>query len=336
MLKSSAITLFLVSLFGLVLQAQNESLMPTVQGQLVQHSAYSLDYNESQEQAYWVFYELSRAELHGPYERSDNFKSDPLVPTGSAAGDDYRYSGYDRGHLAPAADMSFSAQAMAESFYMSNMSPQEPGFNRGIWKRLEAQLRAWAEEDGDLYIVSGPLFLENRGNIGGGVAVPSHFFKIVLDSDAGDYRSLAFILPNQKASGDLQAFERSIDEVESLSRIDFFAALPDSLEKMLEAKTTGSWDYSLRFQNRPSSRKSSSAQQCEGQTQSGRRCKRRTTNTNGYCWQHQEQHGASPALGSSPAMGKKTVASQCRALTQSGRRCKRKTKNSSGLCWQHD
>jgi endonuclease G len=264
-----------------------QDLMPQPRRALVAHAHYSLDYNESAEQAYWVFYELTKAECLGGYERANNFRSDPKVRTRSAVSTDYRGSGYDRGHLAPAADMAFSSQAMTESFYMSNMSPQLPAFNRGIWKKLEAQVRAWAYEDGDLYIVSGPLFLENLGTLASGVRIPSHFFKVILDRDVGETRAVAFILPNARGSGSLKSYERSIDEVERLSGLDFFAALDDGEEESFESATTGYWNYRLRLEVTKTNSKSSSASQCLGITQSGRRCRRRTTNSSGYCWQHE-------------------------------------------------
>ena len=104
-----------------------------------------------------VAYELTAQEVQGIVSRSDDFRADPEIITGSAALVDYRGSGYDRGHLAPAADMKWSEEAMSESFYMSNMSPQAPGFNRGIWKSLESRVRSWAVENGTVYVVTGGI-----------------------------------------------------------------------------------------------------------------------------------------------------------------------------------
>lgn len=261
-----------------------QMLHPLPADHKVEHQAYQLDYNEQTEQANWVFYEVTRAELTGSLERSDNFRRDPKVRSLSAGPNDYRHSGYDRGHLAPAADMRFSSAAMSQCFYMSNMSPQSPGFNRGIWRSLEAQVRAWAYADGELYVVTGPLFIELEGELSGGVDIPSHFFKVLLDWDGEELRTVAFVLPNAKSSRSLSFFEVPIDEVERLSGFDFFSALPDSLETLVEAGTYGFWDYSLRY-HAPSS-DGSVAQQCKGQTQSGRRCRRRTKDPSGYCWQH--------------------------------------------------
>ncbi len=325
----------LAVLSSTLLQGQVSHLMPLPQRALVHHAAYSLDYNEEQEQSYWVFYELTREELGGAYTRSNNFRADPLVTTGSAGADDYKYSGYDRGHLAPAADMTFSSQAMLESFYMSNMSPQDPSFNRGIWKQLEEQVRAWAYDDGSLYVVSGPLFLEGSGRLPSGVGIPSHFYKIVLDWDGKEVRSIAFLFPNAKGSGGLSAYEVSIDRLEVLSGLDFFSVLDDAIEAEVEARKTGFWDYSLRYVAPSNSSAEAPATQCQGITQKGLRCKRRTKNENEYCWQHQSQVGMGSTAAPKVDPAKRSSAVQCSGTTKRGTRCKRRTKNGNGRCWQH-
>jgi endonuclease G len=111
--------------------------------QIIHHHGYSLSYNEEAEQADWVFYKLTPASISSSIERTNNFREDPFVNEGSAALKDYRKSGYDRGHLAPAGSMKADAENMSESFFMSNMSPQYPSFNRGVWKRLEGEVRYW-------------------------------------------------------------------------------------------------------------------------------------------------------------------------------------------------
>jgi endonuclease G len=113
---------------------------------VIEKDFYILQYNEQFEQADWVAYELTRDEVMGSTDRKDSFKTDTEIGTGSATLADYRGSGYDRGHLAPAADMKMSALSMSDSFYMSNMSPQHPSFNRGIWSKLESYVRTWAYE----------------------------------------------------------------------------------------------------------------------------------------------------------------------------------------------
>ena len=118
---------------------------------------YTICYRESYEQAEWSAYCLSDFQLEKNTDRTNDFRVDPLISTGSADLADYRKSGFDRGHLTPAADMSFDETAMSETFYMSNMTPQNPQFNRGIWKDLEAQVRIWVKQFGKAYVVSGPV-----------------------------------------------------------------------------------------------------------------------------------------------------------------------------------
>lgn len=125
---------------------------------IVDRVGYALGYIEYHEQAAWVVYKLTRDEVQTKVsKRKNRFKEDPEIPTGSACSADYLRSGYDRGHLAPAADMAFSERTMADSFYYSNMSPQHPKFNRGIWKKLEEQVRHFAVREGEVYVVTGPV-----------------------------------------------------------------------------------------------------------------------------------------------------------------------------------
>lgn len=211
--------------------------------EVINHKHYSLVYSEEDEQARWVAYELTAEEASGGLERSGNFKVDPLIATGSAKPSDYTGSGYDRGHLAPAADMSFSETALKESFYMSNVSPQAPSFNRGKWKELEGEVRAAAIEWGAAYIVTGPVLDGQKlGIIGASeVTVPKRFYKIVFDFKEPGIKMLAFVMPNEKCDKAIEEYMVSVDEVESITGIDFFPGLPDELEARLEAEKAGEW-----------------------------------------------------------------------------------------------
>jgi endonuclease G len=205
---------------------------------IVRHEAYTLGYSEKYEQAAWVAYQLTASEVKGTTERENDFRPDPQVVTGSATPEDYRASGYDRGHLAPAADFKSSARFMSESFYMSNMSPQVPEFNRGIWERLESRVRTWVRNDKVLYIVSGPVLKGKLPTIGKRtkVAVPEMYYKIILDLKKPDIKSIAFLLKNEPSSKSLSSFVVSIDEVEKVTGLDFFPSMPDDLEKELEGE----------------------------------------------------------------------------------------------------
>lgn len=204
--------------------------------QLVEHRAFSLGYSEEHEQAAWVGYLLSRQHAENRYKRRNNFKDDPLVRSGSASRQDYTRSGYDRGHLAPAADLDFSRQALDESFYMSNISPQHPSFNRGGWKELEERVRQWALKEDSLWVVSGPVLQPGLQKIGiNQVSVPAHFYKIILDSRQTELKIISFLLPNRKIERDLSYWVVPVDSVEALSGLDFFPQLPDVLEDSLES-----------------------------------------------------------------------------------------------------
>ena len=149
---------------------------------IITHTGYSLLYNETHEQANWIAYDLTAEETNKLFERTDKFISDPKVKTGTASDKDYKGSGYDRGHLAPASDMGWSTTAMAESFYYSNMSPQTPSFNRGIWKKLEELVRTCAIENNTIYVVTGPVLTNGLQTIGPNkVSVPNYYYKVVLD-----------------------------------------------------------------------------------------------------------------------------------------------------------
>lgn len=220
------------------LVAQNVELLPiSTTGQIVKHKYYTLSYSEQNEQAEWVFYLLTKANSLGAVERENNFRPDPLVSTGSAFLKDYKNSGYDRGHLCPASDMAFDSQAMSETFYLSNMSPQNPSFNRGIWKKLEELVRSWSLQEDSLYIVTGPIFIDNKGSIGPDkVTVPGFYYKVIYDP-TGNKKMIGFIMPNEKgASKILSDYTFSVVYIEEVTKIDFFHDLPDSLEFKLERK----------------------------------------------------------------------------------------------------
>jgi endonuclease G len=164
---------------------------------IINHAGYSLVYDEGPEQAIWVAYELTSNETGKRYKRTNRFLVDYKIATGSAAHGDYSKSGYDRGDLAPAGDLAWSQSSMSESFYYSNISPQTSGFNRGIWKKLEGQVRTWAIENEAVYVVTGPILSPDLTKIGPNqVSVPKYFYKAILDYRGPDIKAIAFIMPN--------------------------------------------------------------------------------------------------------------------------------------------
>lgn len=273
---------------------------------VISHTAYSFSYNEEHEQSAWVAYELTREETVKVVERSNKFKPDPYVSTQTANDADYTNSGYDKGHLAPAADMGWSSTAMAESFYYSNMSPQVPGFNRGIWKKLEELVREWAMENNSLLIVTGPVLTKGLKTIGPDhVSVPELFYKVILDNHEPEIKGIAFLIPNASQSASLQTFAVSIDSVENVTGIDFFPEYPneDQIEKTLQI---AQWNWSAspvrtianagnagannkKVSLTTSTSKVAVSVQCHGLTKAGTRCKNKTFNPSGYCHLHENQ-----------------------------------------------
>jgi endonuclease G, mitochondrial len=201
----------------------------------------------------WVTYELTRATLPGSADRSDDFRPDPdLTPGERAELVDYRNSGYDRGHMAPAGDFKRTVAAMSATFLLSNMAPQHPNLNRGMWERLETQVRHLADAHGDIWVVTGPLYLDAAGNraapvdfIGPDrVAVPTHFFKVILCQHAsGAHEMFAFLMPNrlEPLAGTPADYLVSVDRIEALSGLNFFQELPDPEEDRLEAQVATNW-----------------------------------------------------------------------------------------------
>lgn len=277
----------------------------TFKDAVIHHTGFSLSYNETHEQANWVAYELTKAETVKIYNRTDKFIEDPKVKTRTANDKDYASSGYDRGHLAPAADMVWSATAMAESFYYSNISPQNPGFNRGIWKKLEELVRTWAVENESIYIATGPVLSKGLPSVGANkVSVPKYYYKVILDYKEPEIKGIGFILENTSSTQKLQNYAVSIDSVEKFTGIDFFTSLPDEQEEFIEKTLClpcWSWEAipsknqinsikpeQLREEHKTQemNSKGSLAVQCSGITKAGARCKRTTTNTSGRCYQH--------------------------------------------------
>lgn len=218
---------------------ENLELPKPIDGeQIIRHTGYTLSYNEEAEQPSYVAYELTRAEvLTQNVERDDDFREDPMVSSKSAELSDYRGSGYDRGHMAPAADFRWSSEAMSDTFYLSNMSPQDPSFNRGIWADLEAAVRVMAYENDGLYVVTGPVLTDGPYETIGKneVAVPKNYYKVLLDYKEPDVKAIGFLLPNEGSSKSLESFATTVDEVERVTGIDFFTALPDDQEEEIES-----------------------------------------------------------------------------------------------------
>ena len=236
----------LVLLYSLLFSQQLELPKSAPSDQIIHHSNYTLNYSEQHEQAKWVAYSLTSSQVYGSVGRTNDFRIDPKVKTGSASLSDYKGSGYDRGHLAPAGDMKSTYTAMSESFYMSNMSPQVPGFNREIWKKLEGTVRNWAVVNEKVYITTGAVLTASYPTIGiNKVSIPEFYYKVVLDYEQPEIKGIGFILPNQKSNKSLQSWAVSIDEVERFTGIDFFHTLPDDIEEQIASDAAiNKWSFS--------------------------------------------------------------------------------------------
>jgi endonuclease G len=203
--------------------------------QIINHNYYTLSYNEKYEQAEWVAYELKQEYLTKNRFKRPLFIKDPNVGTSSADWKNYKKSGYDKGHLCPAADMDFSKEAFKETFFTSNISPQLHVFNNGVWKRLEEKTRYWAVKYDGIYVVTGGVLNTSLKTIGREkVAVPKYFYKILMDDTNGKYRMIAFMIPNEKSDNPLYSFVVSVDRLEKITGIDFFPKLDNETENRLE------------------------------------------------------------------------------------------------------
>ncbi len=281
------------------LSGQCDLLPVSTTHEIVRHTYYTLSFSKKDEQAEWVAYLLTRSMLTAQAERGNNFRPDPSVHSGSAQLIDYKNSGYDKGHLCPAGDMGFNEEAMSETFFLSNMSPQVPTFNRGIWKSLETIVRDWAKEEDSIYIVTGGILSHPLGSIGPDrVTVPSKYYKVIYDL-TGERKMIAFIIPNEKGSKPLPDYVVSVSDVEKLTGINFFPCLADSLRNKLEGKADiAKWNFNdtgsssrkaMRVNVKAnSSNKSAEFRQCIAITKAGTQCSRKALEGSDYCRQHQK------------------------------------------------
>jgi endonuclease G len=224
--------------------AVSDTLLPSnFKGTTLSHTYFTLSYSESDKQAEWVAYYLTPASINGPQKRSSKFMADPMI-TDAVRPSNYSKSGYDRGHLCPAADMKLNNTSMTESFYMTNMSPQTPSFNRGIWSKLEEKVRDWALQKNGVYVVTGPLLNKSCGTLNQKITVPCGYYKIVFKQTKTGVEAIAFLLPNAGSAGSLKQFVVSIDYLETLTGIDFFASLSDNQEAKFESVVlTNNWQF---------------------------------------------------------------------------------------------
>jgi endonuclease G len=209
------------------------------QEEIINHTGYTVSYNADWKIPNWTAYELTKEEVEGTVPRFDAFLPDPEVSyEKSANAYDYSNSGWDRGHMAPAGDMKWSEQAMKESFYLSNICPQNKNLNGGVWNELEMQVRELARQKGKIYVVCGPVMSKQPKTIGTNkVAIPDAFFKVLLQNDNENWYAIAFMFANESGRKPLSAYAMVVEDMQIIADIDFFPALPDSIERAVESQT---------------------------------------------------------------------------------------------------
>ncbi|WP_299258261.1 DNA/RNA non-specific endonuclease [uncultured Aquimarina sp.] len=212
---------------------------------VVSHDNYSLSYSEKHEQPEWVAYELKKEHLVKNEFKRPFFEVDNKVRSSSADWRNYKNSGYDRGHLCPAGDRRFSYDAFEETFFTSNVSPQNHQFNAGIWNSLEQKVRYWASKYDGVYVVTGGVLTDNLETIGyEAVSVPKYFYKVILNKNSQNLKMIAFLMPHKDTDKPLEDFVVTTDSIEKLTGIDFFQELPDTIETRLEASSNkNGWKF---------------------------------------------------------------------------------------------
>lgn len=211
--------------------------------QFIEYKGFNVSFNTQYRIPNYVVYELTLQESKGDESRAKSFAKDETV---DRCPEPYEYtrSGYDRGHMAPAADMKWDYDAMHNSFYMTNICPQKHSLNSGGWKRLEEKIRDWVVKDSALIIVTGPIITENMETIGDGIAVPTKFFKAILAPFSNPQKAIGFIYKNEGGQKKIKDQAVSIDEIEQQTGLDLFFNLPDDIENKLEKSCNfQQWNY---------------------------------------------------------------------------------------------
>ena len=205
---------------------------------ILKRSNYTISYNRNWNQPNWVAWELNKNETRGRNNRNEEFTADPdLAEAYQVESYDYSGSGYDRGHMCHAGDNHFDAKAMNESFYMSNICPQNHELNAGKWNDLEIACRKWANRYQQLFIVCGPIIDKRNGKRIGKeheIIVPEKFFKVILITSTKPARAIGYIFENNGSDRPYKV--HSIDEVEKITGMDFFPNLPDKIEDLVESR----------------------------------------------------------------------------------------------------
>ena len=190
---------------------------------------YAVHYRYDTKTAEWVAERITVEDISGEARRRNDFRPDRDIPTEHRAElSDYARSGYDRGHMAPAAANTQTAEIMSESFLLTNMVPQAPRHNRGIWRILELRVNQWVQQGKDIWVINGTIYEPDHSTIGDGqVGVPSAMYKIIVDRSAP--KAIAFLIPNtnEPSASELGTFAVTVRHIEELTGLDFHPDLPE-------------------------------------------------------------------------------------------------------------
>ena len=204
---------------------------------ILRRTGYTLSYNKETRNPNWAAWHLTAEHADGTVKRFNSFLEDEDVPAPRATNEDFRGSGWSRGHMCPAGDNKWDEMAMKESNLLTNICPQDKGLNSGVWNRIEQDCRKWAKKYGDVYIVCGPVFLNRKHETIGQnrVMVPEAFFKVILCLK-GRPKAIGFIIRNNEGKKKRDQFINTVDQVERITGYDFFPSLPDDIESVVESK----------------------------------------------------------------------------------------------------
>jgi len=248
-------TLFVLFVFAGMAQAEQADNChshtyfgePGKEDQVLCRSGFAIGYHYATKTPGWVAYRLTAASVAFKFDRPDKvkgveaFKEDTELPLEYRSTlEDFKNSGYDRGHMAPSATIDFSEIAMEESFLLSNIIPQDPEMNRGGWAALERYVRAWASARKDIWVVTGPIYHSKYLRIGNNVAVPNDFYLVIFDPV--NQQMIAFLVPHKGFKREeIPSFIVSVDKVEDVTKYDFFNLLDNDYENALEKVVSPIW-----------------------------------------------------------------------------------------------
>ena len=242
---------FYISVFVLIAQmscAQDECIErpAPLKGKseiVLTRKGYTVSYNVDNKIPNWVAWHLTSEHVDGKYKRTGGYQEDTDVPKPRATKEDYDSTRWSHGHMCPAADNKWDKRAMTESNLLTNICPQDRSLNSGLWNKIEQDCRKWAKKFGDVYIVCGPVLLNREHEIIGEnkIVVPEAFFKVILCLNPKP-KAIGYIVKNNEGTKKKDQYVNTVDEVERITGIDFFPALPDDIENELEAKSDiGEW-----------------------------------------------------------------------------------------------